>query len=199
MIVFIVITAVLVVALALVAVGRVTWRLEAQAPPSVYAVDEAVEFVADRLPDDVTAQLSFDDVREILQWHIEYLADRGVAVGKGDDRLVAGPLVAAEDDALAYVLGKAAEADIEVDDVWVVQVLDANEEYLEAIGAIGPVIAPVDDTGRRHRSRPAAVAVRSRKPPPRDRPALAHWADQGKEVVHKMNDGCCGTLEVAGR
>ena len=38
------------------------------------------------------------------------------------------------------VLGKAADADIEVDDVWVVQVLDANEEYLEAIGAIGPVI-----------------------------------------------------------
>ena len=145
MIVFIVVAAVLVVAIALVAVGRVTWRLEGQAPPSVYAVDEAVEFVADRLPDDVTAELSFDDVREILQWHIEYLADRGVAVGKGDDRLIAGPLVAAEDDALAYVLGRAAEADMEVDDVWVVQVLDANEAYLRAIGAIGPVVGP-DDT-----------------------------------------------------
>lgn len=144
MIVFIIVTAVLVVVLALVAVGRVTWRLDAEAPPSVYAVDEAVDFVADRLPDDVTAELSFDDVRELLQWHIEYLADRGVAVGKGDDRLVAGPLVAAEDDALAYVLGKAAEADITVQDVWVVQVLDANEEYLAAIGAIGPAIGPDD-------------------------------------------------------
>jgi hypothetical protein len=143
-IVFIVLTVVLVVAIALVAVGRVTWRLESQAPPAVYAVDEAVDFVADRLPDDVTAALSFDDVREILQWHIEYLADRGVAVGKGDDRLVAGPLVAAEDDALAYVLGRAAEADMEVDDVWVVQVLDANEAYLRAIGAIGPAIRPDD-------------------------------------------------------
>jgi hypothetical protein len=140
-ILFVVITAVLVVALALVAVGRVTWRLEGQAPPAVYAVDEAVEFVADRLPDEVTAELSFDDVREILQWHIEYLADRGVALGKGDDRLVAGPLVAAEDDALAYVLGRAAEVGMEVDDVWVVQVLDVNEEYLRAIGAIGSAIA----------------------------------------------------------
>jgi hypothetical protein len=145
-IVFIVITAVLVVALALVAVGRVTWRLQDQAPPAVYSVDEAVDFVADRLPDEVTAQLSFDDVREILQWHVEYLADRGVAVGKGDDRLVAGPLVAAEDDALAYVLGKAADANIEADDVWVVQVLDANEEYLRAIGAIGEAIAPAEPT-----------------------------------------------------
>jgi hypothetical protein len=145
-IVFIVITAVLVVALALLAVGRVTWRLQDQAPPAVYEVDEAVDFVADRLPDEVTAQLSFDDVREILQWHVEYLADRGVAVGKGDDRLVAGPLVAAEDDALAFVLGRAAEADMEVDDVWVVQVLDANEEYLRAIGAIGEAIAPAAPT-----------------------------------------------------
>ena len=144
MIVFIILTVVLVVVIALVAVGRVTWRMEGQAPPAVYAVDEAVEFVSDRLPDEVTAQLSFDDVREILQWHIEYLADRGVAVGKGDDRLVAGPLVAAEDDALAYVLGRAAAVDMAVDDVWVVQVLDANEAYLRAIGAIGPEITPED-------------------------------------------------------
>jgi len=28
--------------------------------------------------------------------------------------------------------------------VWVVQVLDANEAYLQAIGAIGPAIAPDD-------------------------------------------------------
>jgi hypothetical protein len=29
---------------------------------------------------------------------------------------------------------------MEVDDVWVVQILDANEEYLAAIGAIGTTI-----------------------------------------------------------
>jgi len=135
-IVFVVLTVVVVVAIALVAVGRVTSRLGEQVAPSVYSVDEATDFVADRLPDEVTAQLSFDDVREILQWHIEYLADRGVAAGLYDDRAVAGPLVAAEDDALAYVLGRAADVDMEVDDVWVVQVLDANEAYLRAIGAI---------------------------------------------------------------
>jgi len=141
-IVFAIVTAVLVVVIALVAVGQVTGRLAAQAPPSVYAVDEAVDFVAERLSDEATAQLSFDDVRELLQWHIEYLADRGIAVGKGDDRLVSGPLIAAEDDALAYVLGRAGEAAMEVDDLLVVEVLDANEAYLRAIGAIGPAIAP---------------------------------------------------------
>jgi hypothetical protein len=45
--------------------------------------------------------------------------------------------VAAENDAVASVLGRAAEAGLEVADVWVVQVLDANSAYLEAIGAIG--------------------------------------------------------------
>ena len=144
-VVVIVVTAVLVVAIALVAVGRVTWTLEGQARPSVYAVDEAVEYVADRLPDEVTAALSYDDVRELLQWHIEYLADRGIAAGLGDDRSVAGPLVAAEDDALAHVLGRAGDAGIDVDDVAVVQVLDANEEYLRAIGAIGQVVDPDED------------------------------------------------------
>ena len=49
--------------------------------------------------------------------------------------------------------------------MWVVQVLDANEEYLEAIGAIGPVIAPVDDepTPTGTDPDPHAVAIRSRK------------------------------------
>ncbi len=144
-VVLVVTTIVLVVVIALLAVGRVTGRLDGQAPPSVYAVDEAVDFVADRVPDEVTAQLSFDDVRELLQWHIAYLADRGVAVSLGDDRSVAGPLVAAEDDALAYVLGRAADADLEVEDVWVAQILDANEAYLGAIGAIGVAIEPDDD------------------------------------------------------
>jgi hypothetical protein len=139
-IVFIILTVLVVVAIGLVAIGRVVGTMGAQVAPSVYSVDEATDFVADRLPDEVTGQLSFDDVRAILQWHIEYLADRGVAAGLYDDRAVAGPLVAAEDDALAYVLGRAADVDMEVDDVWVVQVLDANEAYLRAIGAIGTTI-----------------------------------------------------------
>jgi len=144
-IVFVILIVLVVVAIALVAIGRVVGTLGEQVAPSVYSVDEATEYVADRLPDEVTAQLSFDDVREILQWHIEYLADRGIAAGLYDDRAVAGPLVAAEDDALAYVLGRAADVDMEVDDVWVVQVLDANESYLGAIGAIGSEIDGDDD------------------------------------------------------
>jgi hypothetical protein len=134
--VFIVLTVVAVVVIGLVALGRLTYRLEEEPPTSVYDLEEAVEFVADRLPDQITAELSYDDVRTLLLWHLDYLEDRGVARESGDN-VTSGPLVAAEDDALAYVLGKATDAGMTLDDTWVVQVLDASNDYLEAIGAIG--------------------------------------------------------------
>jgi hypothetical protein len=136
--VFAVLALAVVVIIALVTVGRITGELVDAAPTSVYDLDEAVEFVADRLPDEVTAQLSFDDVRALLTWHIEYLEERGVARRQGVNDLAAGPLVAAENDAVASVLGRAASAGMELSDVWVVLVLDADAAYLEAIGAIGP-------------------------------------------------------------
>jgi len=53
--------------------------------------------------------------------------------------------VVAEDDGLAYVIGQAGEAGMEVDDVQILAVLEAELEYLEAIGAVGPRVA--DPTG----------------------------------------------------
>ena len=73
-----VVAAVLVVVIALVAVGRESFTLGAQPKQAHFDLEEAVEFVADRLPDEVTAVLTYDDVRSILRWHLEYLRDRGV-------------------------------------------------------------------------------------------------------------------------
>jgi len=134
---FVVLALVVVVIIGLVTVGRIAGELVEAAPTSIYDLDEAVEFVAERLPDEVTAQLSFDDVRSMLTWHIDYLEERGVARRQGMNDLAAGPLVAGEDEAVAYVLGRAGEAGLTIPDVWVVQVLDGDAAYLEAIGAIG--------------------------------------------------------------
>ena len=134
---FVVLAVVFVVIIGLVTVGRITGELVEAAPTSIYDLDEAVEFVAERLPDEVTAQLSFDDVKSMLTWHIDYLEERGVARRQGMNDLAAGPLVAGEDEAVAYVLGRAGKAGLEIPDVWVVQVIDADAAYLEAIGAIG--------------------------------------------------------------
>jgi hypothetical protein len=110
-------------------------------------MEEAVPFVADRLDDDVTAQLSYDDVRAILGWHLDYLELKGVA-GENDHDLAhlpPGPNLTADDEGVAYVLGRASEAALEVDDVQIVLVLQGEEAYLEAIGAIGAEVPePVD-------------------------------------------------------
>jgi hypothetical protein len=81
----------------------------------------------------------------MLTWHLDYLRDRGIARSQGVNELVSGPLVAAEDDALAYVLGRAADAELSIDDVWVAQVIAGNERYLEAIGAIGSQLDAIAD------------------------------------------------------
>lgn len=144
---FIVVIVVVVVGIGLVAVGAVTGRLAAEPPTSVFDLDEAVHYVADRLPDDVTAVLSYDDVRSLLGWYLDYLEVKGVA-GESDHDLEgrpSGPIVAGEDEGVAYVLGRATEFGVEVDDVQVLQVVEAGVDYLTAIGAIGTEVPPPPD------------------------------------------------------
>ena len=148
-VVFIILSALAVLVIGLLAVGRLAGQLAEQPRPAVYDRAEAVDFVADRLPDDVTAQLTYDELATLLQWHLDYMEELGVARAQGVDSVASGPLVAAEDDALAFVIGKATEAGLDVDDVVVVQVIEGNEKYLEAIGAIGSQLPmPEDPTGK---------------------------------------------------
>lgn len=140
LVLLIVVAVIAVVAIALVAVGRISGELGSTAKEAIYDRDEAVDYVADLLPDDVTAQLSYEELAQLLQFHIDYLTSRGVAHAQGDST-VAGPALASEDDALAYVIGRAGDVGLDVDDVAVVQVIAADERYLRAIGAIG---APLD-------------------------------------------------------
>jgi len=143
-VVIIVLAVLLILVIGVVAVGAVVNRLAVEAPVSVFDEDEAVEWIADRLPFEVAAQLSHDDVRALVLWHLEFLEGRGVATETAFED-APDAVVVAEDDGLAYVLGQASEAGIDVDDVQVVAVIEAEQDYLEAIGAIGPrVIDPIE-------------------------------------------------------
>lgn len=150
LIVFVVVTALAVVAIGLIAVGAVTSRLAEEPRRSVFDLDEAVQYVADRLPPDVTAVLSFDDVAAIVAWHLDYLENKGVA-GRSDhdlEELPTGPTVTDDDESVAYVIGRANDAGMELQDVHVFEVLEAEQDYLRAIGAIGgEVPSPIDPTG----------------------------------------------------
>ena len=114
--VLVIIAAVIVVVIALVAVGAVTGRLADEPRRSVFDVNEAVQYVAERLPEDVTAVLSFDDVSAIIVWHLDYLEQKGVA-GESDhdlEDLPSGPVVTADDEAVAYVIGRAHEIGVDL-------------------------------------------------------------------------------------
>lgn len=162
-VIFVVLAVLVVVAIALVAVGGVVGSLSAQPALRTYSLDEAVDFVADRLPERTSAVLSYADVRAIIGWHLDFLEQKGVARASTDPTPsdgveasgVPGPAqVVDEDDALAWVLGRIAESEdglpdagVDFDDTEVVAVLDGNEAYLVAIGAVGGEVAePLDPT-----------------------------------------------------
>lgn len=149
---FLALTVLVVVGIGLISIGRVSARLEGQPPPTLFDSDEAVEFIAERLPFEVSASLSYDDVRRIMAWHLDYLEAKGVAAETEDELIEeqeagTGPMVADDDEGLAFVLGRAGEAGLEVDDVQIAAVVEQVMAYLEAIGAIGTAVdGPAEPT-----------------------------------------------------
>jgi len=137
----VVLAAACVVAIALYAIGREVVLLEARVQPAVFELEEAIEFIADRLPDEVTARVSHDDVRWVLKADADVLEEATAdAVAAGDDDEVID-----ENGAVGRVLERASGQRPDLADEDVVAILDARLEYLEAIGAIGTEASLGDD------------------------------------------------------
>lgn len=148
-VVFVVVGALVVIGIGLVAIGAVTGRLAAEPPRSVFVLDEAVQYIAERLPDETTAVISYEDVGKVVSWHLDYLEQKGVAGVTDDDleSLPEGPVVTDDDESVAYVIGRANDDGLALDDVHVFQILEAEQDYLRAIGAVGAEVpAPPDPT-----------------------------------------------------
>ena len=64
--IFVVLAAVAIFAIAAGAIGREAHRLDAIAPRAVYTLDEAVDFVADRIPERSQARLTPAEVESLL-------------------------------------------------------------------------------------------------------------------------------------
>ncbi|MHC4846670.1 MAG: hypothetical protein ACYTCU_10990 [Planctomycetota bacterium] len=146
-IVFAVIAALAVFAIAAVAVGREAHRLDAIAPRVVYELDEAVDFVCDRLPDDSQARLTPEEVQQLLVFHMQWLHAQGLQPDAVLDREqdIDDTVVISEDNLTAYLLGESDRNDVDLlDDVDAVNVVNAHLEYLDVIGAVGPE-AGLDD------------------------------------------------------
>jgi hypothetical protein len=146
-IVFAVIAALLVFAIAAGTIGREAHRLDAVAPRAVYQLDEAVDFVADRLPPESQARLTPAEVDELLRAHLRWMHEQGLQPDRAVDarQEIDDTLIISEDALVAYLLAEAERVGVELlDDVDAVNVVDAHLAYFEAIGAVGPQ-APLDD------------------------------------------------------
>lgn len=146
--IFAVVAALLTFAIAAGTIGREAHRLDAVAPRAVYNLDEAVDFVSDRLPPDSQARLTPAEVEALLVAHLRWLHEQGLQPDKAVDHrqdITDREVVITDDALVAYLLGAADEAGVELlDDVDAVNVVDAHLAYFDAIGAVGPQ-APFDD------------------------------------------------------
>jgi hypothetical protein len=136
-----VLAAALIFAIAAVVVGREARRLATKAPGRVFEFEDAVTWVCDHVGDRVAAVLSPDDVRRILNWHLEYFRMKGVS-SNGASPKVEGPVIVSGAETVDFVLRRAEADGLEYTAEQVHAVLDAQMTYLESIGAVGPVDEP---------------------------------------------------------
>ena len=136
----------IVFAIAAVVVGREARRLDAVPPHPTFDLGEAVEWVAEHLPFEVSAVLSHDDVRRIIDWNLEYFRSKGVA-GNGQSAHVQGPVIVGGAETVDHVLRRAEALGSPYTPAQVHAVLDAQMTYLEVIGAVGPEAPPGEAEG----------------------------------------------------
>lgn len=136
-----VVSAVLVFLIAAIVVGREARRLDAVAPRAVYEIEQALSFVSDALPEITQARLTPDELAELLRLHLVWLHERGLQPDRVIDRKqdIEQPIVVTDDALIAFLLGAAETAGVQLlDDVDIVNVVDAHLAYFDAIGAVGP-------------------------------------------------------------
>ncbi|MFZ9401824.1 MAG: hypothetical protein ACO28X_03725 [Ilumatobacteraceae bacterium] len=140
-VVFVVISAVSVFVIAAVAIGREARRLDSVSPRAVYMLADAVAYVANRLPAESQARLTYDEVEQLLVAHMRWMHAKGLQPGDVIDRPqdIDEEVVANEDTLTAWLLAEAERRDIELlDDVDAVRVVQAHLAYFDEIGAVGP-------------------------------------------------------------
>lgn len=138
-VVLLVVAAVAVVLIGLLVVGRETAALAAQPRQSIFDVDEAVDYIADELPFEISARISYDDVRALLRFHLEHIAAAGAPAERwnaGRSRLV----IVDDEEGAEVLMRRAIEAGLELTPDDVAAVLAAELAYFDAIGAVGPVV-----------------------------------------------------------
>ena len=133
----------LVLLIAFVSVASTVRNLSEISFPSVLEVDDAVEWISERLPEEAASQLRRDEVFEIIRWWLDSIDSAGLAsehgeeIGEGRAKNNKSESVADLDIAVDEVVARALDSPEPLNEVAVVVVLDLLIVYLTEIGAIG--------------------------------------------------------------
>ncbi len=128
----ILITAVTVVAIGLVFVGSAVNKTANMPNQIVIDAHEAIDFVGDAIPTEVSSVLSYEDVRRLIRLHTEWIQAYHWAPDNDSD----GPIVFEEFDPVDYVMERADLVGLEVERDHAAAVIEANSAYLQFMGAI---------------------------------------------------------------
>jgi len=140
---FLIVGLLLVVAVGFVAVGSAVGRLEATVPPAVFEVEDVVDWVAERLPDEAAGQLSRTNVVTIVGWYLDYFRSVGLATEHGQELgeaaidAEAGRVVAHLGDALDSLVARGMEEPEPLEAISVAVVVDLLGVYMVEMGAVG--------------------------------------------------------------
>jgi hypothetical protein len=99
------------------------------------------------LPDETQGRLTLEELAQLLTFHLRWLNAKGLQPDDVIDRRQSADasVVVESVDVAAYLLGEAESHGIEIlDDVDVVHVVEAHQQYFDAIGAVGPLANEID-------------------------------------------------------
>lgn len=134
-----VVTMLVIFAIAAGAVGREAQRLDAVPARPVFDPDEATTWIGERLPPQVSARLSYDELGRIVGWTLELLRQRAaVARTSGEVPDLGEAAVIDIDSAVDYSVAEAMGLGLDLHPEDVRAAVEQVLAYLETIGAIGP-------------------------------------------------------------
>ena len=123
--------------------GSEAFRLGHETPAAIFDLDEAVDIVADRLPPQAQARLTYDEVRALVLATVEHLRTKGLSALPGEEITLGAdrpPLTVVDDEVLAVVLGAVEAQGLDVTDDDAYEVILGLLVYLDRIGALGPPV-----------------------------------------------------------
>ncbi len=128
----IIISALIIFAVAQVAVGAAVSRSMTTPAQIIFDVHEAIEFCAQALPEATTAELSYDDLRRLLRLHLEWIQ----AYHWSPENSSASPILLFSEEPLEYIQQRCDVIGLDVSTEDIRRVCEAHYEYLKGIGAL---------------------------------------------------------------